>query len=303
MRKNGVRPHLPEARRLGWSAERRLAFIDFRLYWQGRINRRDLIEFFAISQPQSAKDLRAYLERAPGNARYDARAKAYLATARFEPVFFEPDAATYFEHLTLMRAPEGGVGRSWLGKVPDFSVAPVVKRKVDPCILRALVRALGERCAITLRYQSMHEPRPRWGAVSPHALATDGFRWHVRGFCHREKRFRDFVLARVLDVRGAHAVYVGGAADDAWHESIDVILKPNPDLTPAQRRATALDYAMRRGRLVVTVRKALLFYFLTEMRLDFDPPAGRAGKPPRVHPLVVENRAAVARVLDAMRHP
>ena len=39
-----------EARQgLRWGVERRLEFIDFRLFWDGRINRGDLTEQFGIS--------------------------------------------------------------------------------------------------------------------------------------------------------------------------------------------------------------------------------------------------------------
>ena len=43
-----------------WGQERRLEFIDFRLYWEGRINRSDLIDFFGISVPQASLDLAKY---------------------------------------------------------------------------------------------------------------------------------------------------------------------------------------------------------------------------------------------------
>ena len=33
-----------------WSADTRLQFIEFRLYWEGKINRQDLIEQFRISE-------------------------------------------------------------------------------------------------------------------------------------------------------------------------------------------------------------------------------------------------------------
>jgi len=37
-----------------WNLERRLQFIDFRLRWEGRLNRRDLIDYFAVSMPQAS---------------------------------------------------------------------------------------------------------------------------------------------------------------------------------------------------------------------------------------------------------
>ena len=43
-----------------WGQERRLEFIDFRLLWEGRLNRADLTTFFRISVPQASLDLAKY---------------------------------------------------------------------------------------------------------------------------------------------------------------------------------------------------------------------------------------------------
>lgn len=37
--------------------ERRLEFIEFRLFWEGGVNRADIIEMFDVSVPQASKDL------------------------------------------------------------------------------------------------------------------------------------------------------------------------------------------------------------------------------------------------------
>ncbi|MEO5366942.1 MAG: WYL domain-containing protein, partial [Magnetococcus sp. WYHC-3] len=56
---------------LSWGVERRMEFIEFRLFWEGRINRRDLIEQFGVSVPQATVDFKQYQERAPDNLLYD----------------------------------------------------------------------------------------------------------------------------------------------------------------------------------------------------------------------------------------
>ena len=69
-----------------WGQERRLAFIDFRLRWEGRINRSDLTDFFGISVPQASLDISRYMEFAPQNLQYDRSARVYLATPEFRPL-------------------------------------------------------------------------------------------------------------------------------------------------------------------------------------------------------------------------
>ncbi|MES2390903.1 MAG: hypothetical protein V4555_04635, partial [Acidobacteriota bacterium] len=39
-----------------WGQERRLEFIEFRLQWEGRVNRSDLVNYFSISVPQASLD-------------------------------------------------------------------------------------------------------------------------------------------------------------------------------------------------------------------------------------------------------
>src|SRR4051794_35530028 len=85
-----------------WSVERRLEFIDFRLYWAGRINRGDLIEFFGISMPQASADISQYTELAEGNMDYDKTQKTYVATSRFKPRFFKPSAEAYLSQLQML---------------------------------------------------------------------------------------------------------------------------------------------------------------------------------------------------------
>ena len=84
---------------LKWGVERRLEFIEFRLFWEGSINRAALVETFGVSVPQASKDLALYQERAPGNMEYDTRAKRYVAAERFVLRFLEPDPYIYLSQL------------------------------------------------------------------------------------------------------------------------------------------------------------------------------------------------------------
>jgi hypothetical protein len=61
-----------------WSSDQRIEFIEFRLFWEGRVNRSDITEKFGVSIPQASADLAHYREIAPNNMRYDGSAKQYL---------------------------------------------------------------------------------------------------------------------------------------------------------------------------------------------------------------------------------
>jgi hypothetical protein len=61
---------------LRWGVERRLEFIEFRLFWEGSVNRGDLIDTFGVSIQQASTDLQRYQDIAPPNMLYDKSAKA-----------------------------------------------------------------------------------------------------------------------------------------------------------------------------------------------------------------------------------
>ncbi len=66
-----------------WGVEKRLEFIEFRLFWEGGINRADIMETFGVSVPQASKDLSLYEEKAPGNLAYDRSEKRYFAASTY----------------------------------------------------------------------------------------------------------------------------------------------------------------------------------------------------------------------------
>src|SRR5205085_1836562 len=167
---------------LKWGVERRLEFIEFRLFWEGGVNRSDIIDAFDVSVPQASKDLTLYQERAPGNAIYDKSAKRYVASPDFQPVFLRPDPDAYLSRLRSLA--EGLVGRdeSWIAQPPAMDVALTPRRSVDAGVLKAVLAAVRGHRSLEIFYQSMSPERadPVWRRMTPHAFGYDGFRWHVR---------------------------------------------------------------------------------------------------------------------------
>src|SRR5262245_44371542 len=143
-----------------WGAEQRLEFIEFRLFWEGAINRADLVDFFGVSVPQASKDLTLYLERAPGNMDYDRRNKRYVAAPNFVLRFLNPDPYVYLSRLRAVA--EGAVAphESLIAKVPEADVALTPKRDIDIEVLRRILEAVRGVYSIEVFYQSMNRERP-----------------------------------------------------------------------------------------------------------------------------------------------
>jgi hypothetical protein len=252
-----------------WGVEQRLEFIEFRVFWEGSINRADIVEFFGASVPQASKDLTLYQERAPGNMEYDTRGKRYVAAERFVLRFLDPDPYAYLAQLRAIAEGTVSFHDSWIAAVPNADVALTPKRDIDIKVLRKMLDATREGASVEVFYQSMNKvrPDPIWRRITPHAFGFDGFRWHVRAYCHLDSKFKDFLLPRTLEVRGKDKPGLMGDADWHWNNYFDVIIGPHPDLTESQKQVVGKDYGFDHGRGVLSVRYAMLFYVLKRLGL------------------------------------
>jgi len=261
-----------QVRDLAWSAMQRLQFIEFRLLWEGHVNRSDLIETFKISVPQSTLDFREYLERAPGNMDYDKQLRHYFPTPAFKPVFISDSAEGYLSQLTSLGVNgEEQSNPGLIGAFPPFEILPLLNRRVDSDLLQQILRAIRENLALEIYYQSLTTPSPEWRWLEPHALASDGLRWHIRAYCHNKSVYRDFVLGRILEIRGVRQGGFPQSLDDEWNEIVNVVVSANPDLTVDQRTIIERDFAMTSGKAEIKVRRALLFYLKNNLGVEHTP--------------------------------
>ena len=274
---------------LRWGVERRLEFIEFKLFWEGHVNRGDLIDKFEISVNQASTDLNRYLGLSPDNMYYDKSAKTYVRSPEFTPQFIQPDASRYLSQLHSLGEGILEPSESWIGTLPSFDAAPTPARGVNAKTLRTVVAAIHRNEAVEVKYQSLSTPEPRWRWIAPHAIGFDGFRWHARAFCSDDEVFKDFLLSRILETRGTQKTDVRGEADAEWHDMVTIEIGPHPDLSESQKKVISLDYGMRGGSTKIKVRKALLYYALKRLGLDTDP----AARKPEDQQIILLNREAV----------
>lgn len=274
---------------LRWGVERRLEFIEFRLYWEGGVNRSDIIKAFDVSVPQASKDLTLYQERAPHNAVYDKRAKRYVASREFQPCFLKPDAGQYLNQLRSVAEGNLAPHKSWIAHFPRYAGPSVPTCRIDNSTLRVVLAAIRQQQAIEIKYQSLSSDRPHWRWIAPHAIGFDGFRWHARAFCAIDKSFQDFFLTRILATGSARPSDASAEKDADWNEFITLEIGPHPDLSESQKRAIALDYGMHDGRAQIQVRKALRYYALRRLGLD----TSSDGRPPQDQQIVLLNNGDI----------
>ncbi len=208
-----------------------------------------------------------------------------------------PDANRLLGELQLVDRGIMSAEDTLLGGTPPFDATPIPERKIDAVVLRAVLRAIRNRTALDVLYQSMSRPQPAHRIIEPHALAHDGFRWHARSFDRDSGGFRDFVLGRIAKPKPAGQAGSKPESDSDWWTFIELVIAPHPRLTPAQAQAIAIDYGIRGRSTVLKVRRALLFYALKRLGLDVAPET----RPPNEQQIVLVNREAVDSVLALTR--
>lgn len=284
---------------LRWGVEQRLEFIEFRLFWEGHVNRSDVMTQFGLSVNQASSDLSRYIDLAPHNMDYDRSLRTYVRQPGFKPVFDKLDAGRY---LAQLRSVADGIldqDDCWIAGLPAYDSAPTPARGVAPATLRSVVDAIRRSEAIEVQYQSLSSPQPRWRWIAPHAIGFDGFRWHARAFCLTDEVFKDFLLSRILELRGSRESEVRAADDLDWNIEITLEIGPHPALSDTQAQVIALDYGMRGGKAKIKVRRALLYYALKRLGLDTAPEA----RAPKDQQIVLINRDEIIGALRSRGTP
>lgn len=278
-----------------WSQDRRLKFIDFRLRWEGKVNRSDLTEFFDISAPQASADLARYAEAAVFNLNYDVKQKAYVRAPNYVPLYSRSSSRAYLNDLLGLVTGSVEGDSSLIGWHPEVGVAPTPIRHLDGRALSIVLQAIREHRRVSMAYQGVSRSEPVAREISPHALGFDGMRWHVRAYCHLREKFQDFVLGRILDVELAGPTTLTGGDDVQWNNMLTISIAPHPQLSPAAKKTIRLEYGMVEGALNIECREALLFYAIRRLGLQAD---REATQTPTEQQIILLNRNELQPYLD-----
>lgn len=242
---------------LRWSRREWLRYLESLAYWRGWFRRVDLMQRFGIRMQHVSADIAEYIRLNHGSLIYDRRKKLYSAKPGMRLIFGAP---TMVEALALLGPREDNLG-PWV----DYVRLP--ERKLDPYIVQGVFRAVASKRSIKVQYASLHSKSFRWRWITPHAFASDGYRWHVRAFCHEERSFKDFVIGRIARI-GTDGEPAATAADDQDWKGISTIeLAPAQGMSPEEVRAVELDFGMRGRRLSFPVRISLRLYALAQIGL------------------------------------
>jgi len=252
-----------------WDLALRYRLIETVAWWEGRLTTGHLIQSFGISRQQASKDINTYItEHAPRNLTYDKQLKGYVPGKNFKPRFIDDSASAYL-HLLYQnneRAPHiEGLALAYA----HTKVLEVPDRTIRPQILRPLLKACREGLRLETEYVSLANPEPEIRLIAPHTLVYTGMRWHVRAYCEKNGKYRDFVLSRLRGEPGLLDKSENLIGDDTvWETEVDLVITPDQRLAPAQRAIIETDFGMVDGQLVIPSRQALVKYVLQRYQID-----------------------------------
>lgn len=232
--------------------------------WEGRINTTYLQTIVGVSRQKASEIINEYQQQLPNNLVYNPSLKGYVPTAAFTPYFTEGHIDEYSQLLARSGCQE------YLSVFETgFCHLEAPLRNISAALVQPIIRAIRDNLRLDIGYTSLSSPDYEGRIIAPHCLVFDGIRWHVRAYCEKNADYRDFVLSRF---NGEYA-FEGpsehpAAADERWQTWVDLVIQPDPRLTPEKRRLIELDYQMVNGQRTLRIRAALVMYLVQRLRLD-----------------------------------
>ena len=276
----------------------RLNYLEFRLFFTGRISRADLIQRFGISEAAATRDLAIYREEAAQNLEFDTTTKTYRIAESFSLRFLKD-----IDSKQLLRALVHGIGNDF-GTEPESLVACELPSRLQaPAaeVIAAVSRAICQKAVLRIEYLSdsgNHGARE----IVPFSFVGTGLKWLVRAYCRRKKIFCDFVINRIKQaevLRDSSPLPAEDKQnDDEWNRMLRLELIPHPKASPAKKAMTAQEFQMSDGVYILRIRAALAGYILRLWSVDCSP-----NQSEELFPLCLRNLVALHDVDNAVLAP
>jgi len=249
---------------LSKTQKERLAHIEFKAYFLGRVGRKDLTTRFGIKDAAATRDFTKYNELAPKNLQYDTRAKLYVPSESFKPLF---SYSTYRVLSTLAEGFGDGLKENQPIDLVCESPTQLNEPKLDTIAL--LSRAIMNNQVVEIGYRSLSSGESRREIV-PFGLVDNGLRWHIRAWDRRRSRFTDFVITRIEKPKlledGKILEHELPKHDAQWNTKVTLELIPHPRLI--HKDTIEKDYGMKGGVKKVSLRAAVAGYVLRRWNVD-----------------------------------
>lgn len=249
---------------LNYSQKQRLAYIDFKLLFVGRITRNEVVTKFEKGMSGATADLNLYKKFCPNNMVYDTKQRVYVQCDKFKPLFKHDPRKTLVKLANQITD-----GYDAIGEVTFPVEAPSQLNIPDIFIVARLIQSILNQKPVSIIYTSLSSGSAAREIV-PHSIVDNGLRWHVRAYDRKSNSFRDFVLTRISKVTIKQQIveqHEDKLEDHQWMRMMPLQLVAHPK-NVQYPTAIAMDYGMDNGILELNVRAALAGYLLRRWNVD-----------------------------------
>ncbi|HDY7744141.1 TPA: WYL domain-containing protein [Vibrio vulnificus] len=250
----------------------RLEYIDFKLFFTGRVSRADLNAVFGIAEAAASRVLTQYATIRPNNKTQKTNT---ILRETFVPLCaFDPDEAlgmlaNGFNRYS--RPVESDVTSELIGRIPNqLNLENVAK----------ITRAISGHYAISCNYLSENSDNHDTRILVPLAIMHDGTSWLFRAFDRSESSkpaFKNFHFARVRAVKeeleSNEAKQKSGevlSQDTLWNLRLPLVLTLHESLSQTQRMRVITDFGIDEGKEELYVTERAAFRWILEKKWYID---------------------------------
>ncbi len=182
---------------------------------------------------------------------------------RFKPHYIRIEPEKYLEYVRGVDA----ISRYWAADDWNEVLIEDVERQLQPRIksktVKLMLSAIQNEQTLSVLYHSNYDKQRR--TLSSHHLVYVNHRYHVRAYCHTEKAFLDFTLARMKAIKSSSVIWRSAVDDDQWNMYVQLYFRINPALSEAVQTMLKIDYQLKNDEYRISTRKALVFYIVRAM--------------------------------------
>jgi len=181
------------------STNARLAYIDFKLLFTGRVTRADLKEAFGIAEAAASRVLSEYSKRRPNNKTQKTNA---IVRSSFSPL-------TNIDGELALGMLANGFNSNKIFGVTELAYEKIGKipNQLNTNEVAMITRAISGKHAISCNYYSENSSNHQMRTLVPLAVMHDGTSWMFRAYDRsesKENKFKNFHFARVRNVTEEH---------------------------------------------------------------------------------------------------
>ncbi|MGR5076067.1 WYL domain-containing protein [Photobacterium swingsii] len=250
----------------------RLAYVDFKLFFTGKVSRADLKGAFGIAEAAASRVLTEYSKLRPNN-------KTQKTNTIIRGTF---DSLIDFDAELALGMLANGFNSNKLFGVTELSYEKIGKipNRLNLDDVAMITRAISGKYSTSCNYLSENSGNHERRTLVPLAIMYDGTSWMFRAFDRSEKsekKFKNFHFARIrnvveeIDSKAAKQKENEALVqDEHWNLRLPLILKLHASLSEKERQKVRTDFGIPDDKDEIYVTERAAFRWIVEKKWHID---------------------------------